>query len=56
MSARATELFRNMGEHYKVQIIEALPGRKSASTARAPGWILCRGPHVPGTASWPLSN
>ena len=48
--ARAIELFRNMGEHYKVQIIEALPEGEEISLYRQGAWMdLCRGPHVPGT-------
>jgi len=46
----AIELFRNMGEHYKVQIIEALPADEEISLYRQGGWMdLCRGPHVPST-------
>ncbi len=46
----AVELFRNMGEHYKVQIIEDLPADEEISLYRQGGWMdLCRGPHVPST-------
>lgn len=48
--ARAVELFRNMGEHYKVQIIEALPEGEELSIYQQGPWMdLCRGPHVPST-------
>ncbi len=47
---RAIELFRNMGEHYKVQIIEALPEGEELSIYQQGPWMdLCRGPHVPST-------
>ncbi|MCR9183894.1 MAG: threonine--tRNA ligase [Halieaceae bacterium] len=47
---RAIELFRNMGEHYKVQIIEALPQGEELSIYQQGPWMdLCRGPHVPST-------
>jgi len=46
----AIELFRNMGEHYKVQIIEDLPEGEEISVYRQGEWMdLCRGPHVPST-------
>jgi len=47
---RAIELFRNMGEHYKVQIIEELPEGEELSIYQQGSWMdLCRGPHVPST-------
>jgi len=47
---KAIELFRNMGEHYKVQIIEALPEGEEISMYTQGSWgDLCRGPHVPST-------
>ncbi|MEZ5556902.1 threonine--tRNA ligase [Haliea sp.] len=47
---RAIELFRNMGEHYKVQIIESLPAGEELSIYQQGPWMdLCRGPHVPST-------
>lgn len=46
----AVEEFRNMGEHYKVQIIEELPEGEEISIYRQGPWMdLCRGPHVPST-------
>lgn len=47
---RAIELFRNMGEHYKVQIIQSLPEGEELSLYQQGPWMdLCRGPHVPNT-------
>ena len=47
---KAVEEFRNMGEHYKVQIIEELPEGEEISIYRQGPWMdLCRGPHVPST-------
>ena len=48
---KAIETFRNMGENYKVQIIEALPEGEEISLYMQGAWgDLCRGPHVPSTA------
>ena len=42
--------FRNLGENYKVQIIEALPEGEVISVYKQGPWMdLCRGPHVPST-------
>ncbi|HLN82727.1 MAG TPA: threonine--tRNA ligase [Candidatus Binatia bacterium] len=47
----AVELFRSMDEHYKVEIIEGIPGER-VSLYRQGDWVdLCRGPHVPSTAA-----
>ncbi|MEZ5571422.1 MAG: threonine--tRNA ligase [Halioglobus sp.] len=47
---KAIEHFRNLGENYKVQIIEALPEGEEISLYRQGAWgDLCRGPHVPST-------
>ena len=47
---KAIEQFRNMGENYKVQIIEDLPAGEEISLYRQGAWMdLCRGPHVPST-------
>ena len=49
--AQAIELFRNMGESYKVEIIEGIADDK-VSLYRQGDWVdLCRGPHVPSTAA-----
>ncbi len=46
----AVETFRNMGEHYKVQIIEDLPEGEEITIYQQGPWMdLCRGPHVPST-------
>jgi len=48
--AKAIEIFRNMGEHFKVQIIEELPDSEEISIYKQGEWMdLCRGPHVPST-------
>jgi threonyl-tRNA synthetase len=47
---RAIDLFRKMGENYKVQIIEELPEGEEISLYKQGSWgDLCRGPHVPST-------
>jgi len=47
--AEAIALFERMGEHYKVEIIQAIPEDR-VSVYRQGDWIdLCRGPHVPST-------
>jgi threonyl-tRNA synthetase len=47
----AIELFRKMGENYKVEIIEGLP-EETVSLYRQGDWVdLCRGPHVPSTSA-----
>jgi threonyl-tRNA synthetase len=47
--SQAIELFRGMGEDYKVAIIEDIPEEK-VSLYRQGDWVdLCRGPHVPST-------
>jgi len=47
---KAVEIFRNMGERYKVQIIQELPADEEISIYRQGAWMdLCRGPHVPST-------
>ena len=47
---QALEMFRKMGEHYKVEIIEELPEGEEISVYQQGDWMdLCRGPHVPST-------
>ena len=49
--AEAIELFRNMGEDYKVEIIEGI-AEPTVSLYRQGDWVdLCRGPHVPSTGA-----
>jgi threonyl-tRNA synthetase len=46
----AVELFKSMGEHYKAEIISAIPANEPLSLYREGGFVdLCRGPHVPST-------
>lgn len=47
----AIKLFTKMGEHYKVEIIKAIPKDEFLSLYKQGDFIdLCRGPHVPNTA------
>jgi threonyl-tRNA synthetase len=49
--AQAIEMFRKMGEHYKVEILEGIPD-ETVSLYRQGDWVdLCRGPHVPSTGA-----
>ena len=49
--SQAIELFRGMGEDYKVAIIEDIPD-EVVSLYRQGDWVdLCRGPHVPSTGA-----
>ncbi|HYA29071.1 MAG TPA: TGS domain-containing protein, partial [Acidobacteriota bacterium] len=49
--AQAIEMFRKMGEAYKVEIIEGIP-EETVSLYRQGDWVdLCRGPHVPSTGA-----
>ncbi len=46
----AIEFFQKLGEHYKAQIIEAIPRGEDISLYRQGDFIdLCRGPHLPST-------
>ncbi len=46
----AIEHFKNLGEHYKAEIIGAIPAGESISLYGQGDWEdLCRGPHVPST-------
>ena len=46
----AIATFEKLGEHYKVEIIKAIPGDEAVSVYRQGEWFdLCRGPHVPST-------
>jgi threonyl-tRNA synthetase len=47
----AVKLFRDMGEHYKAEIIAGIPSNEPISLYRQGEFVdLCRGPHVPSTA------
>lgn len=49
----AVAMFKEMGEEYKVQIIESIPGEEDLSFYRQGEFIdLCRGPHVPATGTF----
>lgn len=49
----AVARFRAMGERYKVEIIEGIPGGEALSFYRQGEFIdLCRGPHVPSTGKF----
>ena len=49
----AIALFKEMGEDYKVEIIESIPGEEGLSFYRQGEFIdLCRGPHVPNTSKF----
>jgi threonyl-tRNA synthetase len=48
--AEAVALFKGMGEHYKAEIIAAIPPGEDISLYGQGDWFdLCRGPHVPST-------
>jgi threonyl-tRNA synthetase len=48
--SQAIAFFKDQGEHYKAQIIEAIPGDEPISLYRQGNFTdLCRGPHVPST-------
>ena len=50
--ADAVALFNEMGEKYKVEIIESIPGDEALSFYKQGEFIdLCRGPHVPATGA-----
>ena len=49
----AVAMFREMGEEYKVEIIESIPGDEDLSFYRQGEFVdLCRGPHVPSTGKF----
>ena len=46
----AVKYFRSLGEHYKAEIIAAIPDKEEISLYGQGNWVdLCRGPHVPST-------
>jgi len=46
----AVQLFRDLGEAYKAEIIAAIPEKETISLYGQGDWLdLCRGPHVPST-------
>ena len=47
----AIAFFKSIGEHYKAELIDAIPAGEEVSLYREGSFIdLCRGPHVPSTA------
>jgi threonyl-tRNA synthetase len=49
----AVTMFKEMGEIYKVEILESIPGEEDLSFYRQGNFIdLCRGPHVPSTGKF----
>ena len=47
---KAVEFFKSIGEHYKAELIAAIPSDEDVSLYREGDFIdLCRGPHVPST-------
>ena len=47
---QAVEYFKNLGEHYKAEIITSIPANEDVSLYSEGGFTdLCRGPHVPST-------
>ncbi len=48
--AEAIRFFQGLGEHYKAEIIEAIPADQTVTLYRQGAFIdLCRGPHLPST-------
>jgi len=46
----AVQFFKNLGEHYKAEIIASIPNNENISLYQQGDFIdLCRGPHVPNT-------
>ena len=49
----AVSMFKDMGEAYKVDIIQSIPGEEALSFYKQGEFIdLCRGPHVPSTGKF----
>jgi threonyl-tRNA synthetase len=47
---KAVEFFKGIGEHYKAELIAAIPPGEDVSLYREGEFVdLCRGPHVPST-------
>lgn len=46
----AKDYFREHGENYKVELVDAIPADQDIKIYRQGHWLdLCRGPHMPGT-------
>jgi threonyl-tRNA synthetase len=51
---QAKQTFAGIGEHYKVEIIDAIPEGEEISIYRQGEWFdVCRGPHLPSTGKLP---
>lgn len=49
--SEAINFFKQLGEHYKAQIIESIPGDEDLTLYTQDNFTdLCRGPHVPNTS------
>jgi threonyl-tRNA synthetase len=47
---KAVAFFKSIGEHYKAELIAAIPAEQDVSLYREGDFVdLCRGPHVPST-------
>ena len=52
--AQAKRTFADLGEHFKVEIIDRIPADEDVSVYRQGGWFdVCRGPHLPSTGKLP---
>ncbi|WP_456373617.1 threonine--tRNA ligase [Thiolapillus sp.] len=50
----AKKVFADLGEHYKVELIDAIPEGEPVSIYRQGDWFdVCRGPHLPSTGKLP---
>ena len=46
----AVAYFKKLGEHYKAELVEAIPADQAITVYRQGEWLdLCRGPHAPTT-------
>ncbi|HEY8857771.1 MAG TPA: threonine--tRNA ligase, partial [Rugosibacter sp.] len=54
---QAVEFFTSLGEHYKAELIAAIPQDEDVSLYREGDFVdLCRGPHVPSTGKLKVFN
>ena len=52
--AQAKQAFTELGEHFKVELIDQIPPGEPVSIYRQGDWFdLCRGPHLPNTGKLP---
>ncbi len=50
----AKKVFADLGEHYKVEIIDSIPEDEPITIYRQGDWFdVCRGPHLPSTGKLP---